>query len=67
MPFECGMTVLFAPLYHPAMKMVASVRQELQIKTIFNLLGPIINPAQVKRQLLGVLLKSTWILSQECF
>ncbi|HQA04490.1 MAG TPA: anthranilate phosphoribosyltransferase [Thermodesulfovibrio thiophilus] len=55
--FECGMTVLFAPLYHPAMKMVASVRQELQIKTIFNLLGPIINPAQVKRQLLGVFAK----------
>lgn len=52
--FECGMTVLFAPLYHPAMKRVAPVRKELKIRTIFNILGPMLNPAQVKRLLLGV-------------
>lgn len=55
--FECGMTVLFAPLYHPAMKRVAPVRRELKIRTIFNILGPMLNPAQVKRQLLGVFSK----------
>ncbi len=52
--FECGITVLFAPLYHPAMKRVAPVRRELKIRTMFNILGPMLNPAQVKRQLLGV-------------
>jgi len=52
--FECGITVLFAPLYHPAMKRVAPVRKELKIRTIFNILGPMLNPAGVKYQLLGV-------------
>jgi len=55
--FECGMTVLFAPLYHPAMKRVASVRKELKIRTIFNILGPMLNPAGVKRLLLGIFAK----------
>ncbi|GAQ95689.1 anthranilate phosphoribosyltransferase [Thermodesulfovibrio aggregans] len=55
--FECGVTVLFAPLYHPAMKRVAPVRKELKIRTMFNILGPMLNPAQVKRQLLGVFSK----------
>jgi len=55
--FECGITVLFAPLYHPAMKRVAPVRKELKIRTMFNILGPMLNPAQVKRQLLGVFSK----------
>lgn len=55
--FECGVTVLFAPLYHPAMKRVAPVRRELKIRTMFNILGPMLNPAQVKRQLLGVFSK----------
>ena len=49
-----GMVFLFAPLYHPAMKQVALVRKELGIPTIFNLLGPFANPAQVKHQLIGV-------------
>jgi len=55
--FECGMTVLFAPLYHPAMKRVAPVRKELKIRTIFNILGPMLNPAGVKRLLLGIFAK----------
>lgn len=51
---EVGMCFLYAPEFHKAMKHVASVRQELGMRTIFNLLGPLVNPAQPKRQLLGV-------------
>lgn len=45
---------LFAPHFHPAAKHVASVRRQMGIRTIFNLLGPLANPAQVKRQMIGV-------------
>jgi anthranilate phosphoribosyltransferase len=45
---------LFAPAFHPAMKHVASVRRELGFRTLFNILGPICNPARVKRQLMGI-------------
>lgn len=55
--FECGLTVLFAPLYHPAMKRVVPIRKELKIRTIFNILGPMLNPAGVKRLLIGVFAK----------
>ena len=48
------MVFLFAPLYHPAMKLIAPVRKELGFRTIFNYLGPFLNPGQTKRQLLGV-------------
>ena len=43
-----------APLYHSAMKNVANVRNNLKVKTIFNILGPLINPANADMQLIGV-------------
>jgi anthranilate phosphoribosyltransferase len=49
-----GFAFLFAPLYHPSMKRVAQVRRELGIRTMFNMLGPLINPAHSRRQLVGV-------------
>jgi anthranilate phosphoribosyltransferase len=51
---EVGIGFLFAPAHHPAMKHVAPVRQELGVRTVFNILGPMANPAGVKRQLIGV-------------
>lgn len=51
---EIGIGFMFAPLFHPAMKFAMPVRQELKIKTIFNLLGPLTNPANAHCQLLGV-------------
>ncbi len=51
---ETGIGFLFAPYYHPAMKYAAVVRKELGLKTAFNLLGPLTNPAGTKRQLVGV-------------
>ncbi len=51
---EVGMCVLHAPLFHPAMKNVAPIRRELGIKTFFNMLGPMVNPAFPKNQLVGV-------------
>ncbi|HVJ50315.1 anthranilate phosphoribosyltransferase [Desulfitobacterium sp.] len=51
---ETGITFLFAQLYHPAMAKVAAQRRELGIRTIFNLLGPLLNPANAPYQLLGV-------------
>jgi anthranilate phosphoribosyltransferase len=55
---DVGLCFLFAPTYHPAMKHVANVRKQLGFRTIFNLLGPICNPANVKRQLIGVFAKN---------
>jgi anthranilate phosphoribosyltransferase len=51
---ETGVCFLFAQLYHPAVKYAAPVRRALGFRTIFNLLGPLCNPARVKRQLIGV-------------
>ncbi|CUS82415.1 anthranilate phosphoribosyltransferase [Candidatus Kryptonium thompsonii] len=51
---EINITFLFAPFYHTAMKYAAPVRQSLGIKTIFNILGPLTNPAGVKKQVIGV-------------
>lgn len=51
---ECNFTYLHAPLFARAMKFVAPIRKEISFPTIFNLLGPIVNPSQPKCQLLGV-------------
>ena len=51
---EVGICFLHAPLFHPAMRFVGPIRKELGMKTFFNMLGPILNPAQVKKQVTGV-------------
>ncbi len=51
---ECGIVYLHAPLFAKAMKYVAPIRKALQFPTLFNLLGPLVNPSQPKCQLLGV-------------
>lgn len=51
---DAGLVFLFAPSFHPAMKELGTVRRELGIRTIFNALGPLANPAGATRQLIGV-------------
>lgn len=51
---EANLCFLHAPLFHPAMKNVAPIRKELGVKTFFNMLGPMVNPAFPKKQLVGV-------------
>jgi anthranilate synthase/phosphoribosyltransferase len=51
---EANIGFMFAPLYHPAFKHVGPVRQSLKTRTIFNMLGPTVNPAQVKQQVFGI-------------
>lgn len=51
---DIGICFLYAPNYHKAMKYVASVRRELGFRTIFNILGPLANPAKAKVQIMGV-------------
>ena len=51
---QAGICFLHAPLFHPAMKHVGPVRKALKVKTLFNMMGPIINPSRPKNQLVGV-------------
>jgi anthranilate phosphoribosyltransferase len=51
---DVGLSFLFAPLLHPAMKHLAPVRKELGVPTIMNILGPLTNPARARRQVVGV-------------
>jgi len=51
---EIGITFLFAPSWHPAMKAVAMIRKSLGIRTVFNLIGPLVNPLHPTAQVLGV-------------
>jgi anthranilate phosphoribosyltransferase len=53
---KCGITFMMAPLFHPALANVGAVRKSLGVRTIFNILGPLINPIEPKRMVLGVYL-----------
>jgi anthranilate phosphoribosyltransferase len=62
---ELGIAFLFAPLFHPAMKRVVQIRRQLPHRTIFNLLGPLTNPAGAPYQIIGVYSRElTWKLGQ---
>lgn len=54
---ETGMVFMFAPNFHPAMKYVMPARRELRLRTFFNMLGPLLNPANVKNQVIGAFSK----------
>ncbi len=56
---ESGICYLHAPLFHPTLKNVANIRKDLNTKTFFNILGPMINPAKPKNQLIGVMNNET--------
>ena len=62
---DIGIGFMFAPNYHPAMKHVAPVRKELKLRTIFNLLGPLTNPASAKNQVVGVYSKELTLVFAE--
>jgi anthranilate phosphoribosyltransferase len=51
---KIGIGFMFAPLYHPAFKNVAPIRKKLGVRTVFNILGPLLNPASPKAQVIGV-------------
>ncbi len=51
---DAGICIMHAPLFHPAMKNVAPIRKDLGVKTFFNMLGPMVNPAFPKHQMVGV-------------
>ena len=51
---KLGICFMYAPNYHPGMKFVANVRHQIGIRTLFNIIGPLVNPAHTKMQLIGV-------------
>ncbi|XP_062112504.1 anthranilate phosphoribosyltransferase, chloroplastic-like, partial [Humulus lupulus] len=51
---EAGIGFMMAPTYHPTMKVVCSVRKKLKVKTVFNILGPMLNPSRVPYAIVGV-------------
>lgn len=51
---EAGIGFMMAPKYHPAMNVVRPVRKKLKVKTVFNILGPLLNPARVPFAVVGV-------------
>ena len=59
---ETGFVFLYAPLYHPAMKALGPLRRALGFRTIFNLVGPLTNPAHARTQVIGVLAPSRVLL-----
>jgi anthranilate phosphoribosyltransferase len=64
---KAGICFFHAPLFHPAMKSVGSVRKALKVKTLFNMMGPIINPSFPKNQLVGVYDLDVMDLYQQVF
>lgn len=64
---KAGICYLHAPLFHPAMRFVGPIRKELGVKTFFNILGPLMNPVNVKKQLSGVFDLSTFELYKDLF
>jgi anthranilate phosphoribosyltransferase len=64
---QTGMCYMHAPLFHPAMRFVGPVRKAIGIKTVFNILGPLLNPARVKCQLTGVSDMKTYSIYSELF
>ena len=64
---EVGICFMFAPNHHSAMRFVGKVRQNLGIRTIFNILGPLLNPANVKEQLVGVYSEEVFNLYKDVF
>ncbi len=62
---DTGFAFMFAPRFHPAMKHAAGPRKEIGIRTVFNMLGPLCNPAGVKRQIIGVFDRGrTWEIAE---
>ena len=62
---DIGFGFMFAPRFHPAMKYAGKPRRELGVRTVFNILGPMTNPAQVRRQVIGVFQKELLDLMAE--
>jgi anthranilate phosphoribosyltransferase len=62
-----GICYMHAPLFHPAMKYVAPIRKELGMKTFFNILGPLLNPAKVQKQFSGVYILPVFDLYAQLF